>query len=162
MYAKGHTGLTLLIASLLVLPFGYDAELVLFILLSAGLSALPDIDLEWQRKGIPIHHRGVTHSILFALLIGLGLGSILFYSQKTLEYFLLGFFSGFIGIISHLIGDSFTKMAFKPLWPFSNKEVCFGFCTAGNKAANEGLMTVGMVAFILYILITNGALNNIL
>ena len=35
---------------------------LIVIVLSAGLSALPDLDLKWQRQGVPIKHRGCARS----------------------------------------------------------------------------------------------------
>jgi membrane-bound metal-dependent hydrolase YbcI (DUF457 family) len=54
----------------------------------------------------------------------------------------MGFVSGFMAIVSHMIGDTFTYMAFKPLYPFDMREVSYSLCKASNKAVNEGLFTV--------------------
>lgn len=159
MYSKGHIGLTLLISSLLMIPFGYNQNSLLIILFSAGLSPLPDIDLEWQKRGFPIHHRGVTHSILFAMIIGVLFGLLLLYVFKGLLWFGTGFMGGSLGIVSHLIGDCFTYHGFKPLWPFSDREVALKFCSADNKIVNEGLMVIGGLAFMAYLLITTGSLE---
>ena len=162
MYAKGHAGLTFLIMSLLLMLLPYDINYVTIIALSGALSALPDLDLKWQKAGIPIHHRGPTHSILFALVVGMIFGGLFGYSQQTISWALMGFISGFMGVISHLIGDTFTHMAFKPLWPFDDREVSFGFCKASNRAANEGLASAGSIAFVIYILNGTGALSPLL
>ncbi|RLG33175.1 hypothetical protein DRN98_04295 [Methanosarcinales archaeon] len=150
MYAKGHIGLTLLMLSLLMLPFGANANAFFLIGLASGVSTLPDIDLEWQRSGIPVHHRGVTHSLLFAIMVGTLVGGIFYYGYETPSWFVTGFLGGFLGIISHLIGDSLTSHSFKPLWPFSSIEVGFGLCKASDKSVNENLMILGGLAFILY------------
>lgn len=156
MYAKGHVGLTLLMLSLLMFPFGGNESTFLLIALASGVSTLPDIDLEWQREGLPVHHRGITHSILFAILIGSLLGGLFYYGYESLPWFVTGFMGGFLGIVSHLIGDSFTFHPFKPLWPFSDIEVAFGLCKASDKKVNENLMAIGGFAFIAYALITFG------
>jgi len=154
MYARGHIGLTLLILSLLMLPFRENENAFLLIVLASGVSTLPDIDLKWQRWGLPVRHRGVTHSVLFALLIGFLIGEVFYYGYETTSWFVTGFMSGFLGIICHLIGDSFTFHSFKPFWPFSNIKVAFGFCRASDKKVNKNLMMLGGLAFILYILVT--------
>jgi len=162
MYSKGHAGLTLLLMSVIMLPFPYGDNSLIIILLSTMLSTLPDIDLKWQRSGIPVHHRGFTHSVLFAFISGLACGALFWYSNNTLTWVGLGFFSGFIGVVSHMIGDTLTYMPFKPLWPFDKREISFGLCSAGDKVVNEGLMSIGSGAFILYILIKNGVVSDLL
>ena len=159
MYATGHFGLTLLITSLIMIPFGYNENGLILIVLSALLSTLPDIDLEWQKSGLPIHHRGPTHSLSFAILAGIIIGGLFFWTHKTLLWVGLGFLSAFVGVLCHLIGDSFTYHSFKPLWPFSEKEIAFGLFGANNKAVNEGLLTVGGLAFIFYFLLARGSLS---
>jgi len=156
MYAKGHIGLTLLILSLLMLPFGNNQNAILIIILASGISPLPDIGLEWRRRGLPVHHRGITHSILFAILIGFLIGGLFYYGHETFLWLGIGFLGGFLGIVSHLIGDSFTFHSFKPLWPFSDIEITFGLCKASDKKVNKNLMTIGVFAFIMYIFITQG------
>ena len=159
MYTVGHAGLTLLILSIMMLPFGYDTGKIILIVFAAGISSLPDIDLEWQKRGYPIHHRGPTHSILFALIVGILLGGLLWYGYREMSWFVIGFIAGVFGIVSHLIGDSFTYMAFKPLSPFSTKEIGFKLVSANNRIANEGFGTVGTLAFLYYILSGHGSIN---
>ena len=114
MYPEGHAGLTLAFSSLLMIPFGENYETMVFIIVTTLLSSLPDIDLILQRKGIPIHHRGFTHSLLFALIIGVVFGSVLFYLYKTWIYIPIGFFARVTGIMTHLVGDMLSYMPFKP------------------------------------------------
>jgi hypothetical protein len=54
MYKEGHIGLTFLLMSIIMLPFPYSHNKVIMIVMASALSALPDIDLEWQRKGYSI------------------------------------------------------------------------------------------------------------
>ncbi|MCW4051325.1 MAG: metal-dependent hydrolase [Candidatus Bathyarchaeota archaeon] len=162
MYAKGHSGLTLFIMSTIMMFFPYSENGLIIIVLSASLSALPDLDLKWQRQGINIRHRGPTHSILAAIIAGIGFGFLFWYGYKTWIWGGIGFFSGFMGVTSHLIGDAFTHHAFKPLWPFSNREIALHLTRASNKAVNEGLATLGTLAFMLYFLNGTGVLTDLL
>ncbi|MBD3206616.1 hypothetical protein GF319_09785 [Candidatus Bathyarchaeota archaeon] len=162
LYKEGHVGLTFLIMSIIMLPFPYSTNNLIMIVLASAFSALPDIDLEWQRKGYPVHHRGITHSILFAIIIGVIFGYVFWLANKTFLWAGMGFVSGFMAVVSHMVGDTFTYMKFKPFYPFNMKEISYGFCRANNKAANEGLMTVGTIAFILYILFKEGILFNLI
>lgn len=156
MYSKGHTGLSLLISSLFMFPFGYSEYALFVIFISAALSALPDYDMKWRQYGIK--HRGKhTHSILFAFISGLILGVIFFWAFNTLLWSLIGFSGAFIGVISHLLGDTLTYHAFKPLWPISDREIAYGFCTAKDPKVNELLLIAGVVVFVLYFLITSNS-----
>jgi inner membrane protein len=162
MYSKGHAGLTLLLMSLIMLPFPFGENSLIIILLSTMLSTLPDVDLKWQRSGIPIHHRGFTHSVLFAIVAGFVFGTVFWYTHDTMTWVGLGFISGFMGVVSHMVGDALTYMPFKPLWPFDKREISFGVCSASDKSVNEGLMSVGSAAFILYILLKQGVISELL
>jgi membrane-bound metal-dependent hydrolase YbcI (DUF457 family) len=142
-----------------MIPFEYNTINILIIVLAAGLSTLLDIDLQWQRQGYPFHHRGRTHSILAALIAGVLFGIFMWYGFKEILYFGIGFIAGFMAVVSHMLGDLLTHMAFKPLWPFDKREVSFGICSASNRAANEGLGTVGTLAFFVYILNGQGSLS---
>jgi membrane-bound metal-dependent hydrolase YbcI (DUF457 family) len=61
-----------------------------------------------------------------------------------------------------MIGDLLTYMKFKPLWPFKDTEISYGITHAGNRAANDGLMTLGSVTFIFYFLQSQGELARLL
>lgn len=162
MYAKGHSGLTLFIMSIIMMIFPYSENNLIVIVLAAGLSALPDVDLKWQRQGIPIKHRGQTHSILAAIIAGIVFGGLFWYGFNTITWTIMGFLSGFMGVTSHLIGDTFTHHKFKAFWPFSDKT--YGglhWTSAKNKAANEGLATLGTSAFMFYVLNGMGILADI-
>jgi len=150
MYAKGHFGLTLALSSLLMVPFGNGYETTVFIMVATMLASLPDIDMSLKRKGVPIHHRGPTHSLLFAIICGVLLSGVMFYLYKTLIYIAVGFFAGVSGIMTHLLGDMLTYMAFKPLWPFRDNEVSYGLFAASNKEANNAMLILGTICFVLY------------
>lgn len=162
MYSKGHAGLTLILVSLLMLPFGNNEHALYIIVLSAGLSALPDIDMEWRKHVSFVHHRGVTHSILFAFIAGAAFGVLFYYAFQTYTWTLVGFASAFLGVVSHLIGDSFTYHRFKPLWPLRQDEIAFELCAASDRSVNDGLMTAGAITLVLYYLAVTGGLTNIL
>jgi len=160
MHAEGHAGITLIIFSILMIPLGWGDYQIIAIGLAVGVSSLPDIDLKYRQYGI--HHRGVTHSILFAFLVGLGLGALFYSNDNHLLWFVTGFAGGFGGIMSHLVGDILTYHAFKPLWPIKDTKISLGLCPASNKAVNEGLLAAGAVTFVVYLMISTGDLAGIL
>jgi len=140
-----------------MIPFGFSRGAILVIGLAAGLSSIPDIDLK-----LGINHRGVTHNIFTALLVGIAFGFLFLYSTSDILKGVIGFVGGFGGIVCHLIGDAFTPMKFKPLRPFSNRESGRGWFKSDNKLANDGFMILGLLAFVLYFFMTTGALAKIL
>jgi len=58
----------------------------------------------------------------------------------------------------HLLGDLMTYQPFKPLGPFDKREISYGFFAAKSETANKSFLTLGIVAFMGYIIISSGAL----
>jgi inner membrane protein len=158
MHSKGHFGLTLGVMSLLMIPFGYGDEYIIFliILTSVGLSSFPDIDLQFEKS-----HRTLTHNILFALIIAIIFGAIFGYASGF-WYGIVGFIGGFMGIMLHLLGDIMTFSKFKPLYPISRKKIAWKWFYADSNHANNGFFLFGVVAFFLYIMVSSGALGSLL
>src|SRR5699024_8860201 len=154
MYRKGHWGLALLFYSPIV--FGaLSADIATLPLVIAGtavtsgLCMLRDVD-----QNLPfIKHRGITHTIWFALLVGVVLGGGAFIiAQETGQSFLgqwipsktllgsplavtVGWFFGGTGvlvIVSHLIGDWLTVMGIRPYAPLWKHKHRLGITHADN------------------------------
>ena len=71
--------------------------------------------LQWITK-----HRGFLHSLFFALLLSLVVGSINLWAG----------FGFFVGYVSHLFLDCLTKSGIKLFWPFNYK--IKGFVKSGS------------------------------
>jgi membrane-bound metal-dependent hydrolase YbcI (DUF457 family) len=68
-----------------------------------------------------------------------------------------------MGVVSHLIRDTFTHHPFKALWPISDKQYgALHWTSASNKVANEGLVTLGTFAFMFCFLNGNGVIADLL
>ncbi len=156
MHREGHMGLTMLLFSLAMLPIGYSQDGVVLIVLAGAVSFIPDLDIEY---GIP--HRTYTHNILAALILGTIAGVLGGY-YGDLRWGAIGFLALFGGIMSHLLGDAITYMKFKPLWPFSHREVAWGFFKSSDAILNRGFFYAGFGGLILYIMNGTGALQTIL
>ena len=147
MLKEGHVGLSLILFSPFMYLFrvlGVDMSNVLITcVLMAGLSSVPDLDLQWGIK-----HRGITHTFLFGCGVGILFSFLLGYAFGLWGWF-MGFVAGFGGTASHLLGDAFTYSPFRPLYPFSDIEVAYGFFNASNKTANSTFLGLGLVTFIL-------------
>lgn len=118
--------------------------------LMVTLSSLPDLDMEFRVYGIK--HRGITHTLLGAIFFGVAFAILIGYAYGSIGW-LMGFIAGFGGTVSHLLGDVFTYTSFKPLYPFSKKEVALGYFKASNKTINNAMLTLGIMTFIISLVI---------
>ena len=152
---RGHAGLSLILLSPFILLFKSLEVNTTYVLatcvLMVALSFLPDLDLGLRKYGI--RHRGITHTFLFGAVVGVLLAVILAYGFGSSGW-LMGFVAGFGGTASHLLGDAVTHSPcagapFKPFYPFSDKELAYGFFRASNKTANNVMLVLGIFAFII-------------
>ena len=114
--------------------------------LMVALSSLPDLDMEYRAYGIK--HRGITHTLLGGIFFGIVFAILIGYAYGAIGW-IMGFIAGFGGTASHLLGDILTYASFKPFYPFSNREVAFGFFKSSDKKVNQTMLTVGVIAFII-------------
>lgn len=149
MYRPGHFGIALLVWA----PVGFAlvlagrADLALLgELVMVGLATVPDYD---HRLPL-VTHRGVTHTLGFALFVGAVLGGIGWvvggqpneFTDSTLGVF--GFGVGTLAICSHLLGDVITPAGITLLWPLSGKNFSLYWTRADNMVANYGLLALGV------------------
>ncbi|WP_439026253.1 metal-dependent hydrolase [Haloarchaeobius sp. DT45] len=148
MYRTGHYGVSLLAYA----PVGAAMLLVdrpVFALFGGAivlsLAGLPDYDHE-----VPfIEHRGPTHTLLFALLVGCVVGTICYYGAPSLglDAQLLGGFGlamGAFGIVAHLLGDVLTPAGVPLLWPLSSRRFSVTVTRADDRVANWLLLALGV------------------
>ncbi len=113
-----------------------------------GTATLPDCD---HRLPL-VEHRGPTHSLAFALLVGGVLavaGSALAPAVDGvlgLDPAVLGFALGTLSVSTHLLGDVLTPMGIRPLWPLSRRRYSLNLTPAKNRVANYGLFALGVLA----------------
>ncbi|WP_336359467.1 metal-dependent hydrolase [Haladaptatus sp. ZSTT2] len=151
MYATGHYGAALLVYAPLGVALALSGQFELAVFGGAGmlaLATLPDIDIRTPL----IPHRGPTHTVLFALLVGAGLGWVtLRLTNLTLATF--GFLVGTLSITSHLLADWITPMGIKPFWPLSRRSYSLGLTTAKNPVANYLLFGLGVFVTVVALLV---------
>lgn len=151
MYREGHVGTALLF----YVPVGLLAAVLASIEIAAigsfvavGLSTLSDID-----ELLPgIEHRGITHTVHFALVVGVLIGFIAAVSgpasgietggQTAIGLGLFGFVVGTVTILSHIAADALTPMGVDPL--ASGQRYSLGVVKARNPTANYALLTLGL------------------
>ena len=166
MHRSGHLGITLILAAPIILFLGLPLGVIV-----AGtmviFTRIPDKDQKLDF--LPgINHRGVTHTLLFAVLCG---AIMLYGTSYATDLFwadLVGVLSAdlvpprgqfsmlvgigaTLGIVSHSLGDVITVgskrygVVVTPYWPISNRIVRFGWCYANNKKWNLGFLILGLL-----------------
>ena len=149
MYRPGHYGVALLaytpLGSVVALA-GYEATAVVGCIVAVSLSTLPDYDLR-----IPfLEHRGPTHTLLFALLVGVALAGVTttVVGENTafagLGVVGFAFAVGILSIGSHLLADALTPAGIRPFWPFSNRRYTADVTRASSTLANYLLLALGV------------------
>ncbi len=138
MHREGHVGFSLIVLAIIMYIFHcWDLKTATIAL---GFSTFPDIDLK-----MGIAHRKWTHSIAFAVLVGLVFG----YVTKLFGLgFESGFWGAFGGTVLHIAGDLLTYQPFAPLYPISKKKMALGLFRSDNVLANKFMLICGCIVFI--------------
>ncbi|WP_254544456.1 metal-dependent hydrolase [Halomarina pelagica] len=149
MHRAGHLGFSLLAYAPVGAALAAD-DPALAVACGVGvvsLASLPDVDLRLPLVG----HRGVTHTLAFALLVGLllgaggaALGDALGIATPDLGF--VGAFVGLFGVCAHLAADTLTPMGVPWLWPLSGRRYTLGIVRADHALANYGLLALGVLA----------------
>lgn len=162
MKQTGHYGVALLFyapIALVLLARGNDGLALVGGALAIALAMSPDCDCV-----IPfVEHRGVTHTIAFALVVGLFVGGAGWIVGSHADVASSTAFSRFVfvvvtlTVVSHLFGDVITPMGIRPFWPLSDRHFTFKLVLAKNCAANVLLFGLGASATLLVVFVTWGA-----
>ncbi|ERH06477.1 MAG: putative membrane-bound metal-dependent hydrolase [Halonotius sp. J07HN4] len=158
MYREGHLGVSLLVFA----PVGYwlttvgnpEAALVTGVIM-CWLAMLPDID---HRLPV-ITHRGVTHSLLFAGVVGSVFGAVgavltdafgvagvdvSMFGVGGADLGTSGVVLGVLTVGAHLLGDALTPAGVPLLWPFG-RSYSLSVTRADSTLANYALFGGGIV-----------------
>lgn len=158
MYQEGHYGGALLAyapVGTVVSLWGHAPVAIVGGLVCVGLSTLPDFD---HRLPL-IEHRGPTHTVLFAVLVGVGLAALTAVLVDASSAFAdagfvtFAFLIGLVSIGSHLLVDALTPMGVRPFWPLSRRRYSIDLTTAANPLANYALFGLGVGAVLVGTLI---------
>ncbi|MFB6143400.1 MAG: metal-dependent hydrolase [Halorientalis sp.] len=151
MHRSGHLGVALLVYAPLgavLLLAGRTEAAVLGEVGMVALAMAPDYDTR-----VPfVKHRGVTHTVWFALVMGAGLGGVgwLLSGRPPVPpasaLVLFGFLVGTLAGLAHLLADALTPMGVRPLWPLSGRTYTLALSRASNPLANYALFAVGVLA----------------
>jgi membrane-bound metal-dependent hydrolase YbcI (DUF457 family) len=158
----GHLGLALLWAAPAWIVWDNRVSLA-FIGFTLVTSMLPDTDLVLQAF-LPVHHHGVTHTIVFVATVSLIAGALVEFGLKDrLERELLErkgyrtapgglflFAAGgmFLGGMSHIFGDTLSApdiaQPIEPYWPFFDKPYTIDVIWYSSPWWNVGLLAVAI------------------
>ena len=152
MYRFGHYGMVLLLYSFVgyvLLSRQHDNRAVVGTILVVLLTMLPD----WDSYVAWLPHRGPTHTVWFALLVGLIVGTIAMLVSFRRHPDLraaksLGRWSGGLAtfsVLTHLLADMLNPMGIQPLYPILDFRVTLDLVSAGDPVANFGLLLVGTI-----------------
>ena len=151
MYQTGHYGAALLAYAPLgfaVSAAGFRSLALVGGALALALAMVPD----WDTKVPVVAHRGPTHTLWFAVLVGLAVaagGFVLGQSRGTVAALALagfGFLVAFLTICSHIVADSITPMGVTPFTPFSDRHITYDVVPAKHTVANYLLLGAGVAA----------------
>lgn len=161
MKQTGHYGAALLLYSpiaLLLLAQGHGALALVGGALAITLAMAPDCDCV-----IPfVEHRGITHTLAFALLVGALVGGAGWIVGSRIDaatattFGRFAFGVGTLTVVSHLLADVITPMGVRPFWPLSDRHFTFELVLARNWGANVVLFAVGTAATLLVVFATRG------
>lgn len=163
MYRLGHFGAALLVYAplgLALLLFDAPGLAVAGGALSLALATVPDYD---QRVPF-VSHRGVTHTFLFAIVVGLLLGGAGWLVGSTSDaatatrLAAFGLVVGLTSIVSHLLADVVTPAGIAPFWPLSAKNYTLGLTRADNTIANYLVLALGVFAVALVVTVARPSL----
>lgn len=144
MNLRGHVGFTLTVLSLAFMLLDLrDFYYVKVLVLSAGFSSLPDIDL---RIGLP--HRRYTHNLIFVAATSILFGYL---TSTFLNDFNLGFYSVIAAGVLHIISDVMTYMGFTPFYPLSSKNIALRLFKSNNRFVNNFLAVSGTLLLVIYL-----------
>ncbi|WP_435318218.1 metal-dependent hydrolase [Haloarchaeobius sp. TZWSO28] len=148
MYRTGHYGVSLLAyapVGAAMLLAGRPAFALVGGAIVLGLARVPDYDHQ-----VPfIQHRGPTHTLVFALLVGAVVGAVGYYGAPSLgldpqQLGAFGLAMGTYGIVAHLLGDVLTPAGVPLFWPLSSRTYSFYVTRADNTVANWALLGLGV------------------
>jgi len=153
MYWKGHYGINLLLAAPFTAALTFTGSPHLGYLFTGCMLATatgPDID-----QDIPfIKHRGPTHTVWFALIVGELFGvsvsglipvTALPLDLSQIAFGVVIFLGTTAGMLGHLLGDYITHSGIQPFAPLTTQTYTCNWTTAAHTGWNIGLFVVGIL-----------------
>lgn len=150
MYRTGHYGVALVVyapVAFVLLAAGFEELALVGGTIVVWGAMIPDVD---QRLPF-VSHRGLTHTVWFALFVGLLFGVVGWLSGLAVAPLgrgglaAFGFVVGTLTVGAHLVADALTPMGIRPFAPFGAESCSLGMTRAGNPFGNAILLVLGLV-----------------
>lgn len=163
MHSEGHFGAAMLAVLPLTVPLVFLEMWILILFIYSGVifgAMLPDIDMKEPWRYF-LSHRKETHTIYFAILISFIYSIIFVIPEHYIQLFtinsiiiigIIGFLTGFIIIMSHILTDMLTPAGVKLFRPFGKKR-SFNLFLAKNKKWNLIFLFAGIISLIAQIVL---------
>lgn len=118
-----------------------------------ALTPVPD----WDQRIPLVEHRGITHTVAFALFVGAATGGASWVAARSVGPVrsaygspellgVVGFGVGALAILAHLAADVITPAGLQPFRPVSGRHYSLPVARADNRIANAGLLVAGAFA----------------
>lgn len=156
VYRNGHYGAALLgyaPIGVVTVALGFDAAGVGGAIVAVGLAMVPD----WDQRVPGLTHRGPTHTVQFAALLAVAvgtLGALAGYARPdiglagSLGLAILGSAVGGVTVLSHIAADALTPMGVTPFGE-DGRHISYEVCRADSTLGNYGLLALGAIAAVL-------------
>lgn len=161
MHREGHIGAALLAYAPVgtALAMAGDGSLAL---VGAAVMVVASLVPDWDERVPIMRSRGVTHTVLFAFLVGVVLWALGIsvadqfgaLSRATVGSY--GFFVGSLAVIVHVAVDALTPAGVRPFWPVWGRTFSLGVTRPENPVANYMLLALGLLATSVSLLLVAG------
>lgn len=152
MYRPGHYGMVLLLYSVVghaLLSRRHDSHA----LAGTALVLLVTMTPDWDMYVSWLPHRGPTHSVGFALVVGAVCGLLVvlgsrYLGQRSRTSARLGIWAtglGTFSVLTHVLADAINPVGVRPFYPFSDMHVTLNLVPASDPVWNTGLLAVGLL-----------------
>ncbi|OYR80401.1 metal-dependent hydrolase [Halorubrum sp. E3] len=166
MHRPGHYGGSLLAYA----PVGFlvvAAGAVELAIAGGAVAVAGAMIPDWDQRVPFVRHRGPTHTVWFALLVGAVLGAagaLVGSGGGVGGAVILGAFGFVVGVTivaGHLLADVLTPMGIRPFDPLRDDKYTLDVAKAANPVANYALLGLGIVASVVAFL-AGGAVAGVL
>lgn len=149
MFPPGHYGMALLLYAVVgyvLLSRGYVRDALSGGGIVLAYTLFPDMDGKFEF----LVHRGVTHTLWFALAVGgfcvLVVSTSLLRRprRQAIRGALWAFFLGAFAVVAHLLADVINPWGVMPVYPVSPALYSLDLVRATNDAANYAMLAVGV------------------
>lgn len=149
MFPPGHYGMALLLYAVVgyaLLSRGYVRDALYGGGIVLSYTLFPDVDGQLDF----LIHRGVTHTLWFALAVGVFCVLVVASSlwkrprREAIRGGLWAFFLGAFAVVAHLLADVLNPWGVMPVYPVSPALYSLDLVRATNDAANYAMLAVGV------------------